>query len=133
MQIEINKNVDTRKATKLLTKFFNMNDNSEYNYLAEDKIFIGYNDNSGFTYAYLGDSPSINIILDDENKFCYIYSSGLDGLEFIKYNNFNNITKLENVLSVAYGLDDKREDDYDDEVKKDKFIKAMNKKGWELI
>ena len=38
MKIEI-KNATSKKASKLLTKFLEMNENGIYDYLANDKIF----------------------------------------------------------------------------------------------
>ena len=133
MQIEI-KNATSKKASKLLSKFLEMNENGIYDYLANDKIYIGYNSNSGFTYLYLENNPSLSLCLNDYNELCIVYSSGLDGLEFISYEIPSNIDKLEMKLNKAYALeDDIREDDYKDNDKTDLFIEAMEAKGWALI
>ena len=133
MEITI-KNANSKKASKLLTKFLEMNENGIYDYLANDKIFIGYNSNSGFTYLYLENNPSLSLCLNDYNELCIVYSSGLDGLEFISYDIPSNIDKLETKLNKAYELeDDIRGDDYNDSDKTDAFISAMKEKGWDLI
>ena len=133
MKIEINNN-DTKKVTKLLNKFLVMNDKSDYNYLENDSITIGYNQKSGFSYLYLENSPSISICLDDSSSFCIIYSSSLDGIEFIKYTIPSNIDKLETLLNNAYDLENStRGDNYNDEDLKEKFINKMIKKGWQEL
>ena len=133
MQIEINTN-NSKKVTKLLSKFLDMAGKSEYNYLNKDKIVIGENQNSGFIYLYLENNPSLSLCLDDSNEFCIVYSSGLDGLEFISFEIPSNIDKLETKLNRAYNIeDDIRGDDYNDSDKTDAFINAMEEKGWALI
>ena len=133
MQIEI-KNSNSKKVTKLLLKFLEMNDNGIYDYLSNDKIFIGYNSNSGFSYLYLENNPSLSLCLKDYNEICIIYSSGLDGLEFISFDIPSNIDKLEMKLNKAYAMeDDIRGDDYKDTNKTDAFIEAMEQKGWEIL
>ena len=133
MQIEINTN-NSKKVTKLLSKFLEMNENGIYDYLEKDKIYIGYNSNSGFTYLYLENNPSLSLCLNDSNEFCIIYSSGLDGLEFISFEIPSNINKLETKLNKAYNLEDAiRGNDYNDSDKTDAFIAAMEEKGWELL
>ena len=133
MQIEININ-NSKKVTKLLSKFLEMNENGIYDYLEKDKIYIGYNSNSGFTYIYLEKNPSLSLSLNDSNEFCIIYSSGLDGLEFINFEIPSNIDKLETKLNRAYNLeDDIRGDNYNDSDKTDVFISAMEEKGWEVL
>ena len=133
MQIEINTNNST-KVTKLLSKFLEMNENGIYDYLEKDKIYIGYNSNSGFTYIYLENNPSLSLCLNDSNEFCIVYSSGLDGLEFINFEIPSNIDKLETKLNRAYNIeDDIRGDDYNDSDKTDAFIEKEKKKGWELL
>ena len=133
MQIEINTN-NSKKVTKLLSKFLEMNENGIYDYLEKDKIYIGYNSNSGFTYLYLENNPSLCLCLNDSNEFCIVYSSGLDGLEFINFEIPSNIDKLETKLNKVYNLeDDIRGDDYNDSDKTDAFISVMEEKGWDLI
>ena len=132
MKIEI-KTSDSKKATKLLTKFLAMNEKSEYNYLDGDSIIIGYNNNSGFTYLYLENNPSLSLCLDSYGDLCIIYSSSLDGLEFIKYNIPSSLDKLEKLLYSTYDLEDKiRGDNYNDEDLKEKFINKMLLKWQEL-
>ena len=133
MQIEI-KNTNSKKVTKLLSKFLEMNENGIYDYLSNDKIFIGYNSNSGFSYLYLENNPSLSICLNNYNEICVVYSSGLDGLEFISYDIPSNIDKLEMKLNKAYEMeDDIRGDDYNDSDKTDAFIEAMEQKGWSIL
>ena len=133
MQIEINTN-NSKKVTKLLSKFLDMAGKSEYNYLNKDKIVIGENQNSGFIYLYLENNPSLSLCLDDSNEFCIVYSSGLDGLEFINFKIPSNLDKLETKLNRAYNLEDGiRGNDYNDSDKTDSFINAMEEKGWELL
>lgn len=133
MEITI-KNATSKKASKLLTKFLEMNENGIYDYLAKDKIFIGYNSNSGFTYLYLENTPHLSLCLNDYNELCIVYSSGLDGLEFISYEIPSNIDKLETKLNKAYELeDDIRGDNYNDTDKTDAFIETMEAKGWDII
>ena len=130
MRIEIN-TTDTKKATKLLTKFLNMNEKSDYNYLDDDSLIIGYNSNSGFSYIYLENNPSVSLCLDDSNDFCIIYNSSLDGIEFIKYTVPSTLDKLETLLNNAYTLEyDIRGDNYENEETKEKFINIMIKKNW---
>ena len=133
MQIEINTN-NSKKVTKLLSKFLDMAGKSEYNYLNKDTIFIGENQNSGFTYIYLESSPSLSLCLNDSNEFCIIYSSGLDGLEFIKYTIPTSLDKLEDVMNKAYNLeDDIRDGNYNNEELTNKFVRAMLKNKWEKL
>ena len=133
MQIEINTN-NSKKVTKLLSKFLEMNDNGIYDYFEKDKIYIGYNSNSGFTYIYLESSPNLSLCLNDSKEFCTVYSSGLDGLEFISFEIPSNIDKLEIKLNRAYNLEDGiRGDDYNNENLTEAFINAMEEKGWALI
>ena len=133
MQIEINTN-NSKKVTKLLSKFLDMNENSIYDYLEKDKIYVGYNSNSGFTYIYLENNPSLSLCLNDSNEFCIVYSSGLDGLEFISFEIPSNIDKLETNLNRVYNLeDDIRGDDYNNENLTEAFIDAMGEKGWEVL
>lgn len=133
MQIEI-KNTNSKKVTKLLSKFLEMNDNGIYDYLSNDKIFIGYNSNSGFSYLYLENNPHLSLCLNDYNEICIVYSSGLDGLEFINYDIPSNIDKLEMKLNKAYELEEEiRGDNYNDSDKTDAFIEAMEQKGWAIL
>lgn len=133
MKIEIN-TTNTKKATKLLTKFLNMNEKSDYNYLDNDTLFIGYNDNSGFSYIYLENNPSLSLCLDNSNDLCIVYSSGLDGIEFIKYTIPSTLDKLETLLNGAYTLeDDIRGDDYKNYETREKFINSMIKKKWDEL
>ena len=133
MQIEINVN-NSKKVTKLLSKFLNMAGNSEYNYLNKDKIVIGENQNSGYIYLYLENSPSLSLCLNISSDLCIIYQSGLDGLEFIKYTIPKSLDKLEEVINRAYNLeDDIRDGNYNNEDLKEKFIKAMLKNKWEEL
>ena len=133
MQIEINTN-NSKKVTKLLSKFLDMNENGIYDYLNKDKIVIGENQNSGFIYLYLEDNPSLSICLNMSNDLCIIYQSGLDGIEFIKYTIPKSLDKLEEVTSKAYNLeDDIRDGNYNNEALKDKFVQAMLKNKWEEL
>lgn len=133
MKIEI-KNTNTKKASKLISKFLEMNENSVYDYLENDNIFVGYNSNSGFSYIYLENNPHISLCLNDYNELCIVYSSYNDGLEFINYDIPSNIDKLESILNKAYDIEnDIREDDYKDADKTDLFIETMEQKGWALI
>ena len=82
MQISIN-NTNTKKATKLISKFLELDYKSGNNYLNNDNIVVGYNSNSGYSYIYLESSPHISLCLSDFNdKIEIIYSSSLDGIEF---------------------------------------------------
>ena len=133
MQIEINTN-NSKKVTKLLSKFLDMAGKSEYDYLNKDKIYIGENQSSGYIYLYLESSPSLSLCLNMSSDLCIIYSSGLDGIEFIKYTIPKNLDKLEAVISKASNLeDDIRDGNYDNEDLKDKFIQAMIKNKWEEL
>ena len=133
MQIEINTN-NSKKVTKLLSKFLEMNENGIYDYLEKDKIYIGYNSNSGFTYLYLENNPSLSLCLDMSYDLCIIYSSGLDGIEFIKYTIPKSLDKLDEVLNKAYNLeDDIRGDNYNNKDLTNKFIKVMLKNKWEEL
>ena len=133
MQIEINTN-NSKKVTKLLSKFLSMASESEYNYLNKGKIVLGENENSGYIYLYLENNPSLSLCLNDYNEICIVYSSGLDGLEFISYDIPSNIDKLETKLSKAYEMKyDIRGNDYKDSDKTDAFIEAMEQKGWAVL
>ena len=111
-----------------------MNENGIYDYLNKDKIVIGENQNSGFIYLYLENNPSLCLCLNMSNELCIVYSSGLDGLEFISFDIPSNIDKLGTKLNRAYNLeDDIRGDNYNDSDKTDAFISAMEEKGWDLI
>lgn len=131
MQIKINTN-NSKKVTKILSKFLDMAGKSNYNYLNKDKIVVGENQNSGFIYLYLENNPSLSLCLNMSSDLCIVYSSGLDGLEFIKYSIPTNLDKLEEVLNKAYNLEeDIRGDNYNNEDLTDKFIQAMLKNKWE--
>lgn len=133
MQIEINTN-NSNKVTKLLSKFLDMANKSDYDYLNKENIIIGENKNSGYVYLYLESSPHLSLCLDNSNSLCYIYSSGLDGIEFIKYTIPKSLDKLEEIMNKAYTLeDDIRGDDYNNEDLKEKFIKAMIKNNWQEL
>ena len=133
MQIEINTN-NSKKVTKLLSKFLDMAGKSEYNYLNKDTIVIGENQNSGYIYLYLESSPSLSLCLNMSYDLCIIYQSGLDGIEFIKYTIPKSLDKLEEVTSKAYNLEeDIRDGDYNNEELKEKFIQAMLKNKWEEV
>lgn len=130
MQITINK-TNSKKASKLISKFIDMNEKSNYNYLEKDTLNVGYNNNSGFTYIYSENNPSLCLCLGDSNEFCIVYSSSLDGIEFIKYTIPSSLEKLETLLNKAYTLeDDIRGDDYNDDTKREKFINKMIKVKW---
>lgn len=132
MKIEI-KNNDTKAVTKLITKFLELNQNSNYDYLDNDNIFVGYNENSGFSYIYLENNPSICLVSDISEDLCLVYSSGLDGIEFIKYDleNITSLDILEDILNQAYTLEDEiRGDNYQDEDNTEKFCNEMYKLGW---
>ena len=133
MQIEINTN-NSKKVTKLLSKFLDMAGKSEYNYLNKDKIVIGENQNSGYVYLYLESSPSLSLCLNKSYDLCIIYQSGLDGIEFIKYTIPKSLDKLEEVLNKAYNIEeDIRGDNYNNEDLTDKFIQVMLKNKWEEL
>ena len=86
MQIEIKSN-DTKAVQTLIIKILELNNKSinTYDYLANDTLYIGLNENSGFNYIYLESTPSISLCTDSDGELCIVYSSGLDGIEFIKY------------------------------------------------
>ena len=131
MQIEINTN-NSKKVTKLLSKFLDMAGKSEYDYLNNDKIYIGEKQSSGYIYLYLESSPSLSLCLNMSSDLCIIYSSNLDGLEFIKYTIPKNLDKLEEVLNKAYDFEEGiRGDNYNNEDLTDKFIQVMLKNKWE--
>jgi len=135
MKIEINNN-NTEVVTLLLTTFLNMNKESNYNYIANDNLQIGYNENSGFSYIYLENLPHISLCTTCGDDLCVVYSSGLDGIEFVRYDleEIKSLDMLEDVLSVAYNLDeDIRENDYKNEGLNDQFIEAMLEAGWEQL
>lgn len=133
MKIEINNN--TKAVSLLITKFLELNDKSEYNYLDNDTLFVGYNSDSGFSYIALENDPSLCLCLDYSGNLCIVYSSTLDGLEFIKYdfNNINSLSDLENLISEAYQIDEKREDNYKDNELKEAFISEMIENGWDEL
>lgn len=132
MKIEISTE-NTERATKLLGKFIELNNNSDYNYFDKDSIYIGENNISGYAYIYLESSPSISICLEPYyNDFEVIYSSGLDGIEFKRDLDYNSMEELENGVYSAYNFEDEiRGDDYEDKKTKEEFIKKMISEGWE--
>lgn len=133
MEITI-KHPNTKKASKLIAKFLEMNENSDYDYIEKDNVLVGYNQNSGFSYIYLENNPSISLCLNESDDFCIIYSSGLDGLEFITYEVPSALDRLESKINKVYKLDeDKRGDDYNNTYINDSFIEAMDFRGWGLI
>ena len=133
MQIEINTN-NSKKVTKLLSKFLDMAGKSKFNYLNKDNIIIGENPNSGYIFLYLEINPSLCLCLNKSSDLCIIYQSGLDGIEFIKYTIPKNLDKLEEVLNKAYNLEeDIRDGNYNDSDKTDAFIKVMLKNKWEEL
>ena len=137
MKIEIKSN-DTKAVQTLIIKILELNNKSinTYDYLANDTLYIGLNENSGFNYIYLESTPSISLCTNNNGELCIVYSSGLDGIEFIKYNldNITSLTDLEDVINNAYTLEDSiRDDDYQDTIKTDKFIEAMNANGWDEL
>ena len=137
MKIEI-KNTNTKTASTLISKFLELNNSCSYDYLEKDTIYVGYNNNSGYSYIYLKNNPSVSLCLSDFKKDIeIIYSSGLDGLEFIKSledSEVSNLEELEALLNDAYCLEDEtRGDDYRDDKLKDSFIEAMESKNWELL
>lgn len=132
MKIEI-KNKNSKAVSKLLVKFLELNNNGDYDYLSKDTLFIGYNENSGFSYIYLESCPSISLCLDNNDEMCIIYSSGLDGIEFIRYalDNIKNLSKLEDLMNNIYSLEDEiRGNDYKNESLKDDFIEKMVSMKW---
>lgn len=134
MKIEIN-NSNTEVVTTLISKFLelNSNSNSNFNYLNNDNIVVGYNENSGFSYIYLENEPHISLVSDYHDTLCLVYSSGLDGIEFIKYDldNINSLEDLETEMNKAYTLeDDIRGDDYDNADLIEKFSNEMYNNGW---
>ena len=135
MRIEI-EHTNTKIVGKLICKMIKMNEKSDYNYFENDTLYVGFNATSGFSYIYLESSPSISLALDGDDKLCIIYSSLLDGLEFIRYdvNKIKSLSKLEDIMRIAYELEyDIRDDDYDDAKSKVKFIKEMTSIGWEKL
>lgn len=137
MKIEI-KNTNTKNASTLITKFLELNDSCSYDYFDKDNINVGYNNNSGYSYIYLENNPSISLCLSDFKKDIeIIYSSSLDGLEFVMTldnSNVSNLEDLETLLNDAYSLDDEiRGDNYNDDDLKDSFIEEMKSKNWELL
>lgn len=133
MQIEI-KNATSKKTSKLLTKFLEMNENGIYDYLANDKIIIWYNPNSGFTYLYLENNPHLNLCLNASNELCIVYSSSSEFIEFINFDIPSNIDKLEDISNKAYTLESNIiGDNYKDKDKIDAFIDAMEQNGWTLL
>jgi hypothetical protein len=133
MQIEI-KNVTSKKASKLITKFLEMNANGIYDYLVNDKIYVEYNNTSGFSYIYLENNPHLNLCLNASNELCIAYSCSSVFIEFISFNIPSNIDKLENITNIAYTLESNIiGDDYKDNNKIDAFIDAMEAKGWTLL
>lgn len=132
MKIEI-KNENVEVVTSLLTKFLELNNNGDFNYLNNDSIFIGYNLNSGFSYIYLENAPHISLVMDTSKDLCLIYSSSLDGIEFIKYNldNIKSLEDLEEELNKAYVLEEEiRDGDYNNETLTDKFCEVMYTNNW---
>lgn len=135
MRIEINNN-DTKTVRKLIKKILELNDNGDYDYLDNDILYLGFNETSGFSYIYLDSSPSISLCVDNCNKICIVYNSGLDGIEFVKYNldDIDNLSILEDTMNDCYDLEGKiRGNDYEDSNKKDKFIEEMISKGWDEL
>ena len=137
MKIEI-KNTNTKNASTLITKFLELNDSCSYDYFDKDNIFVGYNNDSGYSYIYLENNPSVSLCLSDFKKEIeIIYSSGLDGLEFVitlDDSGVSNLEELETLLNNAYCLEDEiRGDNYEDDELKDSFIEAMESKNWELL
>ena len=132
MKIEI-KNTNNKAVQKLISKMLDLNSNSSLDYFKEDTLVIGYNENSGFSYIYLENDPSISLVTDTDDDLCVVYSSGLDGIEFIRYDieSITSLNILEETMNKAYDLEDKiRNDDYEDDTKKDAFIEAMLNNGW---
>lgn len=131
MKIEINNN-NTEVITTLISKFLELNSNSSFNYLDNDSIHVGFNENSGFSYIYLENQPHISLVSDFHNELCLVFSSGLDGREFILYDldNINSLEDVETVMNKAYDLDCIREDDYNNESLIEEFENAMYKLNW---
>ena len=137
MKIEIKSN-DSKAIQTLVGKMIELNSNSidKYDYLEDNNLYIGYNENSGFNYIYLENDPSLCLCTDFHGNLCTIYSSGLDGLEFIRYDidNISSLSGLENLMYKAYNLEDEiRGEDYKDDIKKDAFIEAMINNGWKEL
>ena len=135
MKIEIKSN-DSKAIQMLISKMIELNSIEPWDYLENNNLYIGYNENSGFNYIYLENDPSLCLCTDFHGHLCTVYSSGLDGLEFIRYNidNISSLSDLENLMYKAYNLEDTiRGDEYKDSIKTDKFIEAMINSGWEEL
>ena len=133
MTIEI-KNTNNKAVQKLISKMLDLNSNSSLDYFEDTTLVIGYNENSDFSYIYSENDPSLSLVTDADDDLCVVYSSGLDGTEFIRYNieNITSLNELEETMYKAYNLEDKiRNDDYEDNTKKEAFTKTMIENGWE--
>ena len=135
MKIEI-KNTNNKAVQKLISKMLDLNSNSSIDYFENDTLVIGHNENSDFSYIYLENDPSVSLATDTDNDLCIVYSSSLDGIEFIRYDieSVTSLSNLEDIIHKAYNLeDDIREDDYEDNTKKESFIEAMIENGWDEL
>jgi len=63
MKIEIQQNMNEKKAMILLHKFIEL-DSVGYDYFLNDNIEIGYNNNSAYSYIYLENEPHVGLSLD---------------------------------------------------------------------
>jgi len=117
----------------LLTRFLRLMQNSA-NYWKGENIMVGYNAHSGYSWVSLENDPHIQLVTHGGAKDLLLYSSGYDGLEFIKdAKGIKSLDDIEDAIDEIYQIDNLREDDYDDEEKIEEIIKLAEKAGWEQI
>jgi len=133
MKIEIANNTQGTRVQRLISKFLDMNNNSKYNYLEDETIYVAFNENSGYSYIGIENNPSLSICLDYNDKFCIVWSSCLDGIEFIRDLDLDSLDKLDTEIQKLYELDEKREDDYNNDELKEKLEEQALKLGWNTL